>query len=208
MIKAVLFDVGGTLITPQPSVGAVYAEVARRHGVEAGAEELNERFKRAWQDNKKHRKAVDKAWWRRVVTDVVKPYTFLDFERFFDDLYDTFRQPKVWRIHPQAVPTLSALKNKKLLLAVASNWDDRLPHLLTDLGLALYFSLQFISCSVGFIKPDPRFFKYILNALKLRPEEVIHVGDDPEEDIAAAKKCGIRTAGLAEILNTVSKTSA
>ncbi len=34
-IRAVTFDVGGTLIEPWPSVGHVYAEVAARHGVAA-----------------------------------------------------------------------------------------------------------------------------------------------------------------------------
>ena len=33
-VKAVTFDVGGTLIEPWPSVGHAYAEVAQRHGVE------------------------------------------------------------------------------------------------------------------------------------------------------------------------------
>jgi hypothetical protein len=37
-IRAVTFDVGGTLIEPWPSVGRVYAEVAARHGVEVAAE--------------------------------------------------------------------------------------------------------------------------------------------------------------------------
>ena len=32
MIRAVTFDVGGTLIEPWPSVGHVYAEVAAQHG--------------------------------------------------------------------------------------------------------------------------------------------------------------------------------
>ena len=38
---------GGTLIRPKPSVGAIYAAVAERHGVFASASELDERFRAA-----------------------------------------------------------------------------------------------------------------------------------------------------------------
>ena len=47
-IQAVTFDVGGTLIECQPSVGHIYAEVAARHGYRVSAAALNRRFKAAW----------------------------------------------------------------------------------------------------------------------------------------------------------------
>lgn len=48
-IRAVTFDVGGTLIKVWPSVGHVYAEVAARHGVEGiSVRQLDQRFADAW----------------------------------------------------------------------------------------------------------------------------------------------------------------
>ena len=48
-IRAVTFDVGGTLIEVWPSVGHVYAEVAAWHGVEGpSAGMINRRFAAAW----------------------------------------------------------------------------------------------------------------------------------------------------------------
>jgi phosphoglycolate phosphatase-like HAD superfamily hydrolase len=48
-IKAITFDVGGTLIEPFPSVGHIYAEIAAQHGHgKFSPEELNRRFVRAW----------------------------------------------------------------------------------------------------------------------------------------------------------------
>ena len=48
-ILAVTFDVGGTLIEPWPSVGAIYAEVAAEHGLPGlSAGELTRRFGAAW----------------------------------------------------------------------------------------------------------------------------------------------------------------
>ena len=43
-IKAITIDAAGTLIQPWPSVGAVYGEVARNHGIEVQDEAVNERF--------------------------------------------------------------------------------------------------------------------------------------------------------------------
>src|SRR5436305_14139793 len=56
-IKAITFDVGGTLIEPWPSVGHVYAEVASRHELNGiSPESLNRKFAAAWrtQKNFKH----------------------------------------------------------------------------------------------------------------------------------------------------------
>src|SRR3954470_6861500 len=48
-IRAITFDVGGTLIQPWPSVGHVYASVAARHGLgELSTEVLNRQFAAAW----------------------------------------------------------------------------------------------------------------------------------------------------------------
>jgi len=47
-IRAVTFDVGGTLIEPWPSVGSVYAQIAERHGIRVSAEQLDRQFAAAW----------------------------------------------------------------------------------------------------------------------------------------------------------------
>src|SRR5438270_1553130 len=47
-VRAVTFDVGGTLIEPWPSVGHVYAEIASRHGLEVSVQALNTQFSAAW----------------------------------------------------------------------------------------------------------------------------------------------------------------
>ena len=48
MIRAVLFDVGQTLLRVQTSVGDVYAETAARYGVHADPLELDRNFRTAW----------------------------------------------------------------------------------------------------------------------------------------------------------------
>ncbi len=44
-----------------------------------------------------------------------------------------------------------------------------------------------------FAKPDPRYFRELLNRFDLRPEDCVMLGNDVEEDIRAAQAVGIRT---------------
>jgi putative hydrolase of the HAD superfamily len=51
----------------------------------------------------------------------------------------------------------------------------------------------FLSGEVGVAKPDPRLFQAALARVDRTPGEVLHVGDDPERDIAGAARLGLAT---------------
>jgi 2-haloacid dehalogenase/putative hydrolase of the HAD superfamily len=48
--------------------------------------------------------------------------------------------------------------------------------------------------SVRSYKPAPQIFLHALDRLGCRPEEVLYVGDTPEDDIVGAKGVGMRAA--------------
>jgi len=173
-------------------VGGIYSRVAARHGVDAPAEVLNERFENAWGPAKKVGSSIEKEWWRGLVEKVFEPYHVPAGDAFFDDIFDSFREPSSWQIYPDVLDTLAQLKEKGVRLAIASNWDERLPPLLDALGLSGHFEKKFISFDVGVAKPDIRFFRRALEDMKSDPIETAHVGDDPEEDIKGAEAAGIR----------------
>ena len=184
---------GGTLLHANPSVGGVYSRVAARHGVDASPELLNERFSDAWGRLKSVGRTVEKEWWRKIIDDVFSGHKVPDGEKFFEDLYESFREPAAWALYPDVVPTLTALKTRGVRLAVASNWDERLPALLDGIGLSPWFERRFISFDVGFSKPDVRFFRAALAGMGVDPLDAMHVGDDPEEDVRGAQAAGIRS---------------
>ena len=95
-------------------------------------------------------------------------------------------------LDPQALPVLEALRPTKAL-AMISNYDHHTYayRLLARLGLAPLFEAIVISGEVGVKKPDPRIFGPALEATGLQPEEVVFVGDAPE-DVAGARAAGIR----------------
>ena len=188
-IQAVTFDVGGTLIAPWPSVGAVYAEVAARHGVKnLSPEILNQQFGSAWRVKKQfdHSKAA----WREIVNA-----TFAGFmeptEYLFEDLYHRFTEPECWRVFDDAKPTFEFLRKRGIKLGAISNWDERLRPLLDALDLAHFFQAIVVSFECGCVKPAPKIFQRAADLLQLPAAAVLHVGDRFEEDYQGARDIGI-----------------
>ncbi|MFP2962269.1 HAD family hydrolase [Myxococcus sp. 1LA] len=60
-------------------------------------------------------------------------------------------------------------------------------------GLAEVLPDVFLSGEVGASKPDARIFEAALAHVGRPPEEVLHVGDDPERDVMGAARLGLAT---------------
>lgn len=192
-IRAITFDVGGTLIRPWPSVGHIYSAVAARHGLNGIAiEVLNRQFAAAWKNLDAFN--YTRSEWFNLVNQ-----TFLDLtqtplsESFFSDLYRHFERADAWRIFDDAVPTLRSLASFGLKLGIISNWDERLRPLLRGLHLDHYFDSIVISCEVGACKPSPAIFQQAARALNLSAGSILHIGDSPEMDVSGAMACGFHT---------------
>ncbi len=188
-IKAVTFDVGGTLIKPWPSVGHVYAEVAARHGKKFPAAVLDQRFAKAWRAQKQFNHGRGE-WGALVAQTFAGLWEFPPDGEFFSQVYDRFKEPEAWRIFDDVRPTLDALAARGINLGIISNWDDRLLPLLTRMGLAKYFETIIVSCDIGFPKPSPVIFEHSAKKLGLPPQNILHVGDSPEQDVTGAKGAG------------------
>ena len=189
-IKAVTFDVGGTLIEPWPSVGHVYAKVAAEHGFKnVSPDMLNARFRAAWKARPGF--AHSRAAWAELVDEV---FAGLVPDRpsrtFFPGLYDRFAEPDAWRIFADVIPALETLASRGIRLAVISNWDERLPGLLRTLKLDHYFETLAVSYEVGFAKPSHVIFEHAALKLGLSINTILHIGDSPEMDVCGAKAAG------------------
>lgn len=191
-IRAVSFDVGGTLIDPWPSVGHVYAEVAHKHGLKhLSADELNQRFTDAWEEHSGF--DYTRADWAEVVDRTFAGLTEKPpSQTFFDEIYRRFDQPDTWHIYDDVLPTLRALAQRGFKFAVISNWDERLRPLLNKLGLSLHFAAIVISIEAGFRKPAPEIFRRAAAMLDLPPQAILHVGDSAEEDFVGARAAGFQ----------------
>jgi putative hydrolase of the HAD superfamily len=94
--------------------------------------------------------------------------------------------------YPDAVPALTALRQRGLRLAAVSNWDCSLGRVLERCGLAELLDGTVSSAETGARKPDPAIFAFALELVRCQPSEALHVGDTYEEDVAGAREAGIR----------------
>ena len=62
---------------------------------------------------------------------------------------------------------------------------------LESLGLRNFFDGIFISDEIGFAKPDPRFFSYVLRKIGAKPADCMVIGDSLSSDIQGANNAGI-----------------
>jgi putative hydrolase of the HAD superfamily len=198
-IRALSFDAGGTLLTPCPSPGHVYAEVAARHGFpDLSPTELDRRFAQLWPSHTRNGFDYTRAAWAELA-DVV--FAGLIESRpsatsLFTALYERFADPDVWHVYPDVRPTLCALRAAGLPLAVISNWDDRLRPLLARLELTPLLDVLVISSEVGVAKPAPAIFHHAAARLGVPAPEILHIGDDPRSDYRGALDAGFQAALL------------
>lgn len=187
-VRALFFDVGGTLLHPWPSVGAIYSSVANRHGITVTTQGMERAFRETWAALKRPGLTVSsRDWWREVVFRTLGH----ENQACFEELYETFARANVWQIFPDVEETLREARARGLHVGVISNWDERLRPLLEEIGLARYFDSMTISCEVGAEKPDAKIFQSALRTASVGVNQAVHVGDSDEADVRAAQAVGI-----------------
>jgi putative hydrolase of the HAD superfamily len=213
MIKAILFDAVGTLFRLTKTVGDHYAYVGREVGLDLDAQNLERAFHTAWKEMPQRaaiegpRENDDKGWWRELVDLVLKQVapSLSEFDRdnFFEIAYEHFAEAGVWDLYPEVRAVLEELR-PQFQLAVISNFDGRLRLILQQLDISKFFSRLFISSELGADKPDPEIYRRVVSLMNLHPNEVLHVGDDPQRDWEAASATGFSVFQLKRPENSLS----
>jgi putative hydrolase of the HAD superfamily len=191
-IRAVTFDVGGTLIEPWPSVGHAYAEIAAQFqmmGVDPAA--LNGEFLRVWQARRRF--DYSREAWRQLVDQTFAPLSREPLsDACFDAIYGHFSRKAAWRIFGDVLPALAHLRSHGVQCGLISNWDERLRPLLDELDLTRQFEVIGISCEAGYAKPAPEIFAQVARSFSLPAHSILHVGDSASEDFAGAQAAGMQ----------------
>jgi putative hydrolase of the HAD superfamily len=100
-------------------------------------------------------------------------------------------------LEPDLLDSLRSMANAGLKLGLVSNTfvpgfaHDR--HL-TSVGLLELLPVRVYSSEVGYRKPDRRIFQAALNQLGIPAQETLFVGDLVKTDIVGAKRAGMKTA--------------
>ncbi len=191
-VHAVTFDVGGTLVAPNPSVGAVYSEVLASHGIAADPDRIEDDFRAAFQRHATTLPTSDEVFWKRVFRDACASARMSEnlFAPAFAAAYDAFAKGRAWRLLDGAEEVLDFLKARGYRLAVLSNSDSRFRTVLADHGLDTFFEQCFLSGEIGYEKPDSRIFRHAESVLGLAPRQILHIGDSRPADAEGAAAAG------------------
>lgn len=109
-----------------------------------------------------------------------------------DALWEVFAAARnAVELYPDALPALERLRATWPVASLTNGNAD-----LERIGLHLHFAHRISAREVGAAKPDARIFLAAAEKLGVAPENILHVGDDPELDVVGAREAGMRTAWI------------
>jgi putative hydrolase of the HAD superfamily len=190
----VLFDAAETLFTTRGTVGEIYGEVARNYGNTASPAEIQAAFMRQFRHSGPLTSDNEKLCWKDVVYRVFTVVGMVsDFDRYFDDVYEQFRDSRGWKLFPETLDVLKELQRLQYKLGIISNFDSRIYSVLQSLNISSYFDSITISSQTGFAKPHPEIFKAAIRAAGVPANRILFVGDNLTDDVQAGAAAGMHT---------------
>lgn len=217
--RAVLFDFGGTLFSygdMRAEFDALLRELAERHGLRPSEDALRAAYREAFARTIRryaerpfylHRELFGEAHRASLEALGAAPGPE-DAELFYR------RQTEVGLAAMQpradAAEALEGLRTRGLHLGIVSNIDDdQFAALWERARLGPWFDATTTSEEARSCKPHPGIFRRALEkAGGIAPEEVLFVGDSPEQDVAGARALGMRTALIADRPETAGRKPA
>jgi len=195
---AVIFDLGGTLATPEDWPGAVARSLAKMGLDASGADTWTataeekvghpEGPKNSRRRNRRHRDAWAEAVLAAAgVTDGLLARTAL--------LRRLVETEILWRAaYPEVPAMLDRLVALGHRIGVASNNDGRTREKVAAIGLAHPFEVIVDSQEERSAKPDPGIILTAAERMGVMPYRALYVGNDPEKDVVAAHAAGMPVA--------------
>jgi putative hydrolase of the HAD superfamily len=199
--RAIFFDAADTLFRVKGSVGAIYADVARRYGSLVGPDRVERAFHEvfsaapplAFPDAVPGTiRRLEKEWWRDVVRGVFHRVGMIQrFDEYFEELFRFFAGARGWELFPETAEVLRKLRATGFVLGTITNFDSRIYTVLSE--LRIFDSLDSVTHSSreGAAKPHPKIFAKALMEHDLIPAQAIHVGNSLSEDVEGARASGM-----------------
>ena len=207
-IRAILFDVNGTLIDIETDEGLeeIYRGISHflmYQGIALHRWEVRDLYFQIMQ--KQREASVEKfvEWdavsvWREFLqktgsdyTRTLPPEKLAQLPLFLAELHRGIARKKL-RLFPQVQETLDQLRSRYRLAIVSDAQSAYAVPELRAVGIVNYFNPIIVSGDYGYRKPDPRLFQKALTALEIRPEQALYIGNDLYHDIQGAQKVGMK----------------
>ncbi|MBN2581471.1 MAG: HAD family hydrolase [Planctomycetes bacterium] len=195
-IRAVIFDVGNTLVEGALPWYEFYSLAMKRTGRPMALVAVVKAYERAVRRMTADRVAVANN--REARIPGLSSYLAEEFglsQRQLDMALD-----EVLFDHPEArhlvltigaAETLIELRHRGYRLAAISNWSADLPRTMSLMGLKEHLEGIFASEALGYSKPHAASFLVPLDRMGLTPGESLYVGDLYDVDVAGAREVGL-----------------
>jgi len=190
VIKAVIFDLDGTLVAFNLDVKACRTEIIQRLTEQGFPRSLFSMTETAFDmlvKVKKYRKAEE-----------IEDQEFVKIEKTVFSIVESFelKAARTTEMFPGIPETLKALKEMKLKIALCTiSGEKAASFLLNRFNLAHFFDAVITRESVLEVKPNPIHLEAALNALKVKPQEAVLMGDSVK-DVACAKHLNVLAVGV------------
>ncbi len=211
-ITTVTFDLWQTLLLDRPEVGRERTvarlkgarEALRNSGREFSESRIEEAYREGIQQCQRIREgALDISFRRQVeiFVEAIEPgllaqipdVAFQEVSTAYSDCF--FDYPAL--PHPAASNVLQEVRAMGLRLGLVSNTGMTpgvsFRRFLAEHGLLHFFEVLSFSDELGAAKPGQEIFSVTLAGLGAAPEQAVHVGDHIFNDVAAARKWGLKT---------------
>ena len=196
MIRAILFDMGGTLDGKGHWLDRFH-RLYESEGLNYSRQKIREAF-----DHAEQRAAKDLAIAGAQLNVMVDRHVGwqLEYLGLGDvnrrlQLVSDFVAP-VRTAASENAPILARLQNAGFRLGVVSNGCGNLDVLCRELGYSPYLALTIDSRNVNVSKPDPAIYHLAAQKLQLPASAIMMIGDSLERDIRPAKSIGMLTGWL------------
>jgi 2-haloalkanoic acid dehalogenase type II len=198
VIKAVLFDLGNTLVkTWVPEL--TYEKVLACLGIRRSVEEIRQALAKTEEEFKLHGyrltygKVPYKEYWDRWDSLVLKNLGVSENRRLVREIQKRWFDHADCAIYPDVKQTLSKLKQKGLKIGLISTaYEEDIDAISKKAGLEInLFDIVIGANTIKEEKPHPDVFKYALEKLNVKPEEALFIGDNIDADYKGAENVGI-----------------
>jgi len=193
-LRAVLFDVDGTIARPGPDLGPEgYRRAGARRGLELDPDRYEEAREAALEGIERHPELQhDEEIWIAFTERVIRCMGG-DGPRAHDlavEMTLAWEHSHNFDLYEDALPVFEELRRHDVRIALISNTGRDLEGFAAHHGFDIDASVS--SRLHGFVKPHPTIFRAVLDLLGLTAAQAAMVGDSLEDDVEGARAAGIR----------------
>ncbi len=179
----IFFDVGNVFVSDDPAAAFLYRKLYEYTG---GAKRWTpDEF---FAERLKHVTQGGHLW--SFVRSLVAEHEFEEWRK--RTRAELFSQ---WKRYSPPIPGMAEVVKKLVRsyrLGLIANQPKQIREVLTERELWELFEVHAISEELGLEKPDPRIFSWALEKANVEPSEALMVGDRVDNDIAPARRLGMK----------------